>query len=140
MTAQIEDTLLLEGEAYALVGMAAPLVHPRQFGMTPAPLHARCYRGFHCGFEIADDTLLLRSLTLREAQGLYRSICGCAPVRDAKAGAATYDGLALRVGYGGVLRLARETADGRVVVEVELVDGRVEGVMERRNPGQAFAA
>ena len=52
MIIQVDDTLLLEGDSYTLIGCSGELVHPRQFHMTPLPLHAACTRGWFCSFEI----------------------------------------------------------------------------------------
>lgn len=140
MAAQIEDTLLLEGDTYTLIACSGELVHPRQFGMVPVALHGACTRGWYCAFEIDDVHLVLRALTLRCDGGRYLPLAGCAPRIDRRARVASYAGLALRVRHSGRLRIglgalqprgARGPTRYRSVLDIDLVDGQVERIIDR---------
>lgn len=140
MTVQIEDTLRLEGDTYTLIACSGELVHPRQFGMAPAALHGACTRGWYCAFEIDDVHLVLRALTLRCADGRYLPVAGAQPRVDRRARVASYDDLALRVRHTGRLRIglgamqprgARTPIAYRSVLDVDLLDGRVEQIIDR---------
>lgn len=141
MTAQIEDTLLLEGDTYTLIACSGgALVHPRQFLMAPVALHGACTRGYYCAFELDDTHLVLRALTLRCGDDRYLPIAGIEPCVDRRARSASYEGLAVRVAYTGRLRIglgavqprgARRPTGYRSVLDVDLVGGRVEQISDR---------
>jgi hypothetical protein len=141
MTAQIEDTLLLEGDTYTLVACSGgELVHPRQFLMAPAALHGACTRGYYCAFELDDTHLVLRALTLRCGDDRYLPIAGIEPRIDRRARCASYEDLAVRISYSGRLRVglgamqprgARRPTGYRSVLDVDVVDGRVEQIIDR---------
>lgn len=139
MTAQITDTFLYANEEYSLIGMTpGELVTPGQFGMEPAMMHTGCYRGFYCTYELTEQGLLLRQLTLRERNGRYLPIGGIEPTMEEFR--ATYHGLAISVPFTGRLTLARDLIPGRyvhmgyqeptafkTVLRVELVGGTMTG-------------
>lgn len=154
MSTQIEDTLLLEGDSYTLIGCSGgDLVHPRQFRMAPTMLHEACLRGWFCAFEVDGMHLVLRSLTLREAQGRYLPIDGLAPRIDRRARSACYEGLATRVGYSGRLRVGlgldavqarraglRRPGPYHRVLDVDFLDGTLERIIDRSDassPGRS---
>jgi hypothetical protein len=147
MTAQIEDTLLLEGDTYTLVACSGgALVHPRQFLMAPVALHGACTRGYYCAFELEDTHLVLRALTLRCGDERYLPIAGIEPRVDRRARCASYEGLALRVAYTGRLRVglgavqprgARRPTGYRSGLDVDLVGGRVEQIFDRGDAAPA---
>lgn len=65
MTAQIPDTIAIDGTEHDLVAIdGGPLFDPADHGIEPAPLHTACYRNFICAYTIRDDRLLLHALTL----------------------------------------------------------------------------
>ncbi len=145
MTTQIEDTLLLEGDSYTLIGCSGgDLLHPRQFRMDPAMLHTACLRGWYCAFEVDGMHLVLRALTLREAQDRYLPIDGIAPRIDRRARSASYEGLSTRVGYSGRLRIGlgldgaqarrigmRQSHRYHRVLDVDFLDGGLEQIIDR---------
>jgi len=141
MTAQIEDTLLLEGDTYTLIACSGgEPVHPRLFLMSPIALHGACTRGWYCAFELDDTHLVLRALTLRCGDGRYLPIAGVEPRIDQRARSASYEGLAVRIRYSGRLRVglgavqprgARRPTGYRSVLDVDLVDGRVDRIIDR---------
>ena len=146
MTAQIEDTLLLEGDTYTLIACSGgALVHPRQFLMAPAALHGACTRGYYCAFELDDIHLVLRALTLRCDDDRYLPIAGIEPRIDRRARSASYDGLAVRIHYSGRLRAglgamqprgSRRAIGYRSVLDVDLIDGRVDRIIDRSDAAQ----
>lgn len=143
MRAQIEDTLLLEGDTYTVIACSGgELVHPRQFGMAPAALHGACIRGWYCAFELDDTHLLLRAITLRCDDGRYLPIVGAVPEVDPRARIASYTKLALRIHYTGRLRIGlgavqprgtRAPVAYRSLLDLDLVDGRLEQILDRND-------
>lgn len=92
MTAQIADTFIFKGEEYSLIGIqGGDLVSPEQFGMEPEMIHTACYRGFSASYELTEESLYLRELTLREKNGNYLPIERIEPAREQYQ--ATYHGL-----------------------------------------------
>ena len=60
MTAQIMDSVAFRGSEYALAGVNGDrLFEPQELGLTPIPASTGCYRGYHCGYSVIDDSLLL---------------------------------------------------------------------------------
>ena len=107
MTAQISDTFLFKGEKYELVGVTGGnLATPQQFGMEPEMLHTACYRGFHAIYELTDEVLHLREMTLREKNGMYLPIGEVEPVLEKFQ--ATYNDLGQAIPYTGKIRLAKD--------------------------------
>jgi hypothetical protein len=107
MTAQMSDRFIFRGEEYVLVGTSGgELFSPQQYGMEPEMIHTACYRGFYATYELTDDALYLRSLTIRERRGRYVPLGGVVPDRDQSR--ATYDGLSVVVPFTGTLRLAKD--------------------------------
>jgi hypothetical protein len=149
MTAQIEDTLLLEGDTYTLIACSGgALVHPRQFLMAPVALHGACTRGYYCAFELDDTHLVLRALTLRCGDDRYLPIAGVEPRIDRRARSASYDGLAVRINYDGRLRAglgavqprgARRPTGYRSVLDIDLIGGRVDRIIDRSDATSARA-
>jgi len=142
LTAQISDTFLYGDEEYSLAGMTTgDLATPGQFGMEPAMMHTGCYRGYYCTYEMTEQGLLLRQLTLRERNGRYLPIGGVEPTMEEFR--ATYHGLAISVPFTGRLTLAKDLVPGRyvhmgfqeptafrTVLGVELVKGRITGTAD----------
>jgi len=107
MTGQISDTFLFKGNQYSLIGMSgAPLASPEQFGMKPEMIHTACYRGFYATYELTEEALYLRELTLREKNQNYLPIEGIEPAKGDYQ--ATYHGLSVVVPFTGRIRLAKD--------------------------------
>lgn len=80
MTSQTTDTILFKGEAYELIGMTqGDLFNPEQFGMNPVMLHTGCYRGYYATYDLTEEGLILRELTIRDDNLLYPIIGGVVP-------------------------------------------------------------
>lgn len=110
MTAQIPDTFIYQSEEYDLIGMSGgDLAYPQQFGMEPVMIHTACYKGFYATYELTEDSLVLRELTLREKNANYLTIQGVEP--SIENNQATYHELNVRVGFTGKLRLAKDFID-----------------------------
>jgi hypothetical protein len=143
MTAQIADTFIYDGEFYELVGMEGPeLFHPSELGMVPEMLHTACYAGFYCTFELTEDALKLRGLTLREKDSNYVTIAGNKPIIEEYQ--ASYENLDMTIPFTGYIRLAKDFIDElyvhmgfqapssyRTVMDIQIDDGRVVKIMDR---------
>ena len=143
MTAQISDTFLFRGDEYSLIGMnGGDLTSPEQFGMEPEMIHTACYRGFYSTYELMEDALYLRELTLREKSGNYRQIQGIEPTKEDYQ--ATYHGLNVVVPFTGKIRLAKDFIEElyihmgyrkptafETVLDITLEDGRVVEIKDR---------
>jgi hypothetical protein len=67
MTAQISDGFLFRGDWYSLIGRnGGDLARPERFGMEAVMIHTACYRGFYVSYELTDETMYLRELTVCE--------------------------------------------------------------------------
>lgn len=107
MTAQISDAFLFKGDRYSLIGMTdGDLASPEQFGMEPEMLHTACYRGFYATYELTEEALYLRELTLRERTGKYQPIGETQPKKEDYQ--ATYRGLSEVITFRGKLRPSRQ--------------------------------
>lgn len=112
MTAQICDTFIFKGEQNSLIGMEGDdLISPEQFGMHPEMLHTACYRGFYATYELKEDGLYLRQMTLREKDGNYLPINGVLPEKDEDENTASYFNLNVQVPFTGQIRLAKDFID-----------------------------
>ena len=143
MTAQISDTFMFKGEEYALVGISGgDLTSPYDFGMTPEALHTACWRGFYSTYEITDEGIFLKDMTMRERDGNYRPINNIMPkVTD---GEAHYTDVHILVSFTGKLRLAKDFIDElhihmgfqkpsafRKVLDLSFEDGLLKNVKDR---------
>jgi hypothetical protein len=107
MTAQISDTFIFKGEDYSLIGMTeGELASPQQFGMEPEMIHTACYRGFYATYELTEEALYLRQLTLRERNGRYLPIGKIQPQIADHQGA--YHDLSEVIPFTGKIRLAKD--------------------------------
>ena len=137
MTAQISDTFLVRGKKYSLIGISGgELASPEIFGMIPAMLHTACYRGYYATYELTEDSLFLKELTLREANGNYLPIGDVQPTKDDYQ--ATYHNLNVVIPFSGNIRLAAGFIDElyihmghqkptafKIVLDITLRDGHV---------------
>ncbi len=143
MTGQISDTFLFKGDHYSLIGISGgDLASPERFGMEPEMIHTACYRGFYATYELTEETLYLRELTLREKNKKYPPIEGIEPaIGD---GQATYRNLSVLVPFTGKMRLAKDFIEElyihmgyqkptafRTVLDLTLKDGRVVEIKDR---------
>lgn len=83
MTAQFTDTFIFRGDQYSLIGISGgALALPEQFGMEPEQFSSACYRGFYATYELTEEALYFRELTLREKNGNYLPIAGILPGKE----------------------------------------------------------
>lgn len=143
MTGQISDTFLFKGEKHSLIGMTrGDLASPEQFGMEPEMLHTACYRGFYATYELTEDMLYLRKLTLREKNGKYLSIGDVEPTKEDYQ--ATYHDLNEVIPFTGKIRLAKDFIKElyihmgyqkptafKTVLDIFLKNGRVVNISDR---------
>ena len=144
-TAQIPDSVIYKGNTYDLIAWTGGhLVTPEQFGMTPWMLHTACYRGFYATYELSDEQLSLRQLTLREKHGNYLPIAGVFPDVKTDEGIATYRDLHVVVPFTGKLRLAKDFMQAfyihmglqqpfayETVLDITVREGRVVAIADR---------
>jgi hypothetical protein len=107
LTAQIHDTLLLDGQEFNIVAQAGgPLPGPLDFGMHPRELHTACWRGFYCGYALdGDGFLLLDSMTVGVCPEGWKPVNGVEPSGDEDY-QKDYSGIGLRTGFTGKLQAA----------------------------------
>lgn len=107
MTAQFTDRFIFKGDEYSLIGIKGQhLASPEQFGMQPVMIHTACYRGFYASYELTEEALYLRELTLKEKNGNYLPIGGIEPTKEDYQ--ATYRGLNEVIPFTGKIRLAKD--------------------------------
>ena len=143
MTAQTSDTFLFKGDTYDLIGMTeGDLASPQQFGMEPIMISTGCWRGFYATYELTDDALYLRELTLREKSGNYLLIGETRPFKENHQ--ATYIGLSEVIRFTGKIRLAKDfiselyihlgyqkSTAFKTVLDIALKDGHVVEIRDR---------
>ncbi len=143
MTGQISDTFLFKGCEYSLIGMTeGVLALPEQFGMEAIMISTNCDRGFYATYELTEDALYLRELTLTEKNGRYLPIGGVQPERDDYE--ATYSGLNEVIPFTGKIRLAKDFIAGlyvhmgyqkatafQTVLDITIKEGKVVEVRDR---------
>lgn len=143
MTAQISDKFLFKGDQYSLIGMRGTiLAHLLEFGMEPTMLSTACYRGFYATYEITEENLYLRELTLRERNKNYLDIGGIEPTMEEYQ--ATYHDLHEVVSFTGKIRLAKElirglhinmgyqkTSSFKTILDITVMSGRVAMIKNR---------
>ena len=82
MSDQIQDKYFYKNEEYSLIEPnGTDLFSPEEFGLEPVMMHTGCWNGYYAKYEIADDALYLKELTLCDRNGKYPSIDGVIPVR-----------------------------------------------------------
>jgi hypothetical protein len=107
VTAQIPDTYIYKQKQYDLVGITGgQLFSPEDFGMTPEMIHTACYRGFYATYEIKEDSIFLKEVTMRERDGNYEPINKVMPKQGEDG--FVYQNINLLIPFTGKLRLARE--------------------------------
>jgi hypothetical protein len=66
MTAQIPDRLLIDGQEYAIAAIQGEEpFKPSALGLTTVAAGTACWRGYLCGYRVADGRLVLDRLSLR---------------------------------------------------------------------------
>ncbi len=147
MTAQVPDTFIYKGEKYELVGVeGGELIYPEQFGMEPKMMHTACYRGFYATYELTEDGLYLRELTLNEKNDRYLPIAGVYPGKpnDSYGRGAKYYNLNLSVNFTGKIRIAKDFIEElyvhmgfqkptafKTVLDITLQEGKIVAVEDK---------
>lgn len=105
MTAQAVDKIIYKGEDYVLLGIVGEeLPKPQDFGIVPHGIKTSCYRGFFSTFEIAEDGIYLKEMTVYGTSVSYKPINGVLPKVD-DLNKAVYKGINLPVRFTGMIRL-----------------------------------
>lgn len=143
MTSQRTDAFLYKGDRYSLIGITdGDLADPEQFGMQPEMISTACYRGFYCTYELTEEALVLREMTLREKDGNYLPIGGVEPEKEEYQ--ATYHNLNEVIPFTGKIRLGKDfirefyvhmgyqkPSAFKTVLDITLGDGRVIEINDR---------
>lgn len=143
MTAQISDKFLFNGDDYSLIGIqGGDLFSPKQYGLKPEKISTACYQGFYAKYELKEDGLYIKELTIREKHRNYPPIGGVEPTISEYQ--ATYCGLNTVIPFTGQIRLARDfikdfyihmghqkASAFKSVLDITLKDGRVIEVKDR---------
>ncbi|MFP5273687.1 hypothetical protein [Coleofasciculus sp.] len=107
MTAQVPDTFYYNGEKYELVECdGEKFITPQDYGMYPDMLHTACHRGFVSTYEITNEGLFLKEMTIGEVIPRWKPIQGIMP-RDDSWGSYTYEGLNLLTPFTGKIQLGK---------------------------------
>lgn len=79
MTAQIHDSILLQGQKFSMVGANGNgLFNPLDYDLRPVPSVTSCWRGYVCEYKTVHNQLILNTLQVNlEGQG--PQINGAAP-------------------------------------------------------------
>lgn len=150
MTAQISDTFIYKGEEYQLIGFdGTGLMKPQDFGMEPESISSGCWRGFYSTYEITDDGIFLKEMTLREKDENYRPINEVMPTKGEYE--AIYKGIKVRVPFNGRMRLAKgfirmlyvhqgfqKPSAFETVIDLKFEDGRLVEVKDRSKEVEAI--
>jgi hypothetical protein len=144
-TAQIPDRFIFKGNEYSLIGKTeGDLATPEQFGMSAVMIHTACYRGYYATYELTEEGLFLRELTLREKNEKYLPILDISPVINTEGKKATYSNLHVIVQFSGKIRLAKDSIREfyihmgyqkptafKIVLDITLKNGRVVEIKDR---------
>jgi CheY-like chemotaxis protein len=107
MTAQISDSFYFRGKEYSLIGESGgDLASPQRFGIRPISVCNSCYRGYYATYELTNEALYLRELSLFSENDYYPPIQGITPVKYGEYDYYTYEGLNLMMNFTGKMRLA----------------------------------
>ena len=65
MTAQISDVVVYRSKPHSIAGInGARLFDPASHGIRPVMISTACWRGYHCTYEVAEDTLQLATVNI----------------------------------------------------------------------------
>lgn len=108
MTSQIPDSFHYNGEQYELVAFdGEKLITPQDYGMNPEMLHTACYRGFYSTYEITNEGLFLKEMTLGEVEEGLKPIQGIMPTPD-RYNEFSYKELNLLTPFTGRIQLGKD--------------------------------
>lgn len=136
VTVQREDTILIDGQSFALKRSSSALFDPRDWGLHPVRVHMFNARGYHFTAAINDGLLTLQQLQVSTAQQDCSPINGQPPQRHQRHGV-LYTNIDLPLSFQGTLTAAadfdaRHQRSGlrplegyRTVISLTLQNGRV---------------
>jgi hypothetical protein len=150
MTAQISDTFIYKGDAYSLIGIVGEgLVKPEDFGMTPQMLITCCWRGFFSTYEITDESIFLKEMTINEKNGNYKPINDVMPANDENG--MFYKDVNFPLLFLGKIRLAKDFIMERyvhqgfqkssafeTVIDLRFENGRIVEIQDRSSEVEAI--
>jgi hypothetical protein len=83
---------------------------PKMFGMQATMIHTACYNGFYAFYELKQELLYLRTLTVKTINDKYPPIDGVNPVEE-KDSSARYNDLNVFMPFTGKIQLGKDYAD-----------------------------
>lgn len=108
MTAQIPDRFLYNGEQYSFISLdGKKLITPQDYEMKPRIWHTACWRGFYSTYEITNDGLFLKEMTIGHVDGDWKPIQGVMPTPDKYSGF-SYKGLNILTPFTGIIQLGKD--------------------------------
>lgn len=101
MTAQVPDTVEVDGVRYSIAGVSGTgLFDPKDHGVEPRPISTGCWRGFVCRYAVVGDAFRLAELHLGLGSALDGEqvtpetvLLGATPAREGGEHVFRYDGL-----------------------------------------------
>ena len=73
--------MFFNNEKFSIIGIEGPeLFIPEDFGMNPETMGTFCYRGFFAAYEISEDQLYIKKLTIQTHDGRYKTLGGIRPI------------------------------------------------------------
>ena len=143
MTAQIPDTFIFQGYQYSLIEITGNnLASLNKFGMEPKVIDTSCYRGYYATYELKENALYLKELTVREKNKHYPPIDGIKPIKDGCK--ASYSNLCIAVYFSGKILLAKDFIHElyihmgyqrpiafKKVLDITLQDGKIVNIKDR---------
>ena len=113
MTGQIMNSLHLDDEDFAIVGLSAPeRLTFREFhaSMNPRMMHTACYAGFYYRLSVHQNKLTLLELVLCTEDDVFEPINQIEPIIDRDVG--HYFNVHLPLSFSGKIRVGRKFING----------------------------
>ena len=110
MTAQEMDVVYIGDDEYDITNWTDEIeFNPGEYGIEAHSFKTSNWRGYHCEYEIADDVLRLRNLSLFNFDGIYPPLNGreATPPEDEYDSEFTYSDVRLPIAFSGVLALGK---------------------------------
>jgi hypothetical protein len=132
MTAQISDGLRYREKEYALcAAKGGPLFAPERYGFHPVGAATNCYRGYVCGYAVADGALVLATLAVsllpEERARAERGDLTLNGVRaDASPPMLRFAEVGLPVAFTGFVRIGADRAPGQYFMGLDPADHYLE--------------
>ena len=104
MTAQVEDSILIDNDSFSIVAISRPIkFKPQKYGMTPFGACTGCRRGFWCDYQLTKEGIFLEALHIYSLNKKHPKINGVLPTTNEGEDEdfCEYKDLHLRIRYTG---------------------------------------